>query len=326
MAEKKKNTDRALFEEGGGRSKSKGDISPVFSTDGDVTWDDTSLGLGELFVGDYTVPEESEVPPKREPATKIPRSYGWSATPNTESDEETKNDGTIAGESKNVGDKKTVDLLEKLLGGPDPYGAKPSGFGEPPVPEPEGDTTVTEKEPEEQIGTGVTDAEVNGYIEALRGILDPNYAARASEDVMGQYAAMTGGRPSSAAISAGTAARADAEATLLRELLSGGDTQNGESGGLLSGLLGEDDTGGDDVYADWAAPLLEGKEGLFNEQERNLLVSYMPALVKELEAEYPSDYAYRIYYLIQSMFDNGNITESTYNSLLRQTGLDGFIG
>lgn len=128
----------------------------------------------------------------------------------------------------------------------------------------------------ENTGTGETDGvpdvEVNGYIEALRGILDPDYAARASEDVMGQYAAMTGGRPSSAAISAGTAARADAEATLLRELLSGGDTQNGESGGLLSGLLGENaTTGKTDVpeeYADYAdlpgydtiVPMLESFE------------------------------------------------------------------
>lgn len=224
-----------------------------------------------------------------------------------------------------VGDKKTVDLLEKLLGGPDPYGAKKSGFGMPQVPDAYESDPEAENEPDEQSGAGVPDVEVNGYIEALRGILDPDYAARASEDVMGQYAAMTGGRPSSAAISAGTAARADAEATLLRELLSGGDTQSGESGGLLSGLLGEDTSEGD-AYADWVAPLLEGKDGLFNEQEVELLVSYMPALVKELEAEYPSDYAYRVYYLIQSMFDNGNITESTYSSLLRQTGLDGFIG
>lgn len=129
---------------------------------------------------------------------------------------------------------------------------------------------------EENTGTGETDGvpdvEVNGYIEALRGILDPDYAARASEDVMGQYAAMTGGRPSSAAISAGTAARADAEATLLRELLSGGDTQSGESGGLLSGLLGENATTGEtdvpEEYADYAdlpsydtiVPMLESFE------------------------------------------------------------------
>lgn len=129
---------------------------------------------------------------------------------------------------------------------------------------------------EENTGTGETDGvpdvEVNGYIEALRGILDPDYAARASEDVMGQYAAMTGGRPSSAAISAGTAARADAEASLLRELLSGGDTQSGESGGLLSGLLGENATTGEtdvpEEYADYAdlpsydtiVPMLESFE------------------------------------------------------------------
>ena len=241
-----------------------------------------------------------------------------------ETDEEAKNDGTIAGESNNVGDKKAVDLLEKLLGGPDPYGAKKSGLGMSQVPDANESAPEVENDPDEQSGAGVPDVEVNGYIEALRGILDPDYAARASEDVMGQYAAMTGGRPSSAAIAAGTAARADAEAALLRELLSGGDTQSGESGGLLSELLGEDTSEGD-AYADWVAPLLEGKDGLFNEQEVELLVSYMPKLVKELEAEYPSDYAYRIYYLIQSMFDNGNITESTYNSMLHQTGLDGYI-
>ena len=128
----------------------------------------------------------------------------------------------------------------------------------------------------ENTGTGdtdgVPDVEVNGYIEALRGILDPDYAARASEDVMGQYAAMTGGRPSSAAISAGTAARADAEAALLRELLAGGDTQSGESGGLLSGLLGGNSTTGEtdvpEEYADYAdlpsydtiVPMLESFE------------------------------------------------------------------
>lgn len=128
----------------------------------------------------------------------------------------------------------------------------------------------------ENTGTGETDGvpdvEVNGYIEALRGILDPDYAARASEDVMGQYAAMTGGRPSSAAISAGTAARADAEAALLRELLSGGDTQSGESGGLLSGLFGGNSTTGEtdvqEEYADYAdlpgydtiVPMLESFE------------------------------------------------------------------
>lgn len=134
------------------------------------------------------------------------------------------------------------------------------------------DTGETDNDPDEQSGSGVPDVEVNGYIEALRGILDPDYAARASEDVMGQYAAMTGGRPSSAAISAGTAARADAEAALLRELLSGGDTQSGESGGLLSGLLGGNSTTGEtdvpEEYADYAdlpgydniVPMLESFE------------------------------------------------------------------
>lgn len=189
-----------------------------------------------------------------------------------ETDEEAKNDGTIAGESNNVGDKKAVDLLEKLLGGPDPYGAKKSGLGMSQVPDANESAPEVENDPDEHSGAGVPDIEVNGYIEALRGILDPDYAARASEDVMGQYAAMTGGRPSSAAISAGTAARADAEAALLRELLAGGDTQSGESGGLLSGLLGGNSTTGEtdvpEEYADYAdlpsydtiVPMLESFE------------------------------------------------------------------
>ena len=122
----------------------------------------------------------------------------------------------------------------------------------------------------ENTGKGETDADVNGYIEALRGILDPDYAARASEDVMGQYAAMTGGRPSSAAISAGTAAKAETEAALLRELLAGGTDDDGNGTNVLKTLLGEDDTKTDvpeeyAAYADLAGyetivPMLESFE------------------------------------------------------------------
>lgn len=97
--------------------------------------------------------------------------------------------------------------------------------------------------------------------ELLMSILGTDTGARVSEDVMGQYAAMTGGRPSSAAISAGTAAKADAEAALLRELLSSGsgDGDDKSGGGLLSGLIsgggGESaGTSGDvpEEYADFA--------------------------------------------------------------------------
>lgn len=144
-------------------------------------------------------------------------------------------------------------LLSKILGGANPY----PGLDSPRLAT-EINGQVKEIEDKKEIdqsdrGPTITDTETDGYIEALRGILDPDYVARASEDVMGQYAAMTGGRPSSAAISAGTAARADAEATLLRELLSGGGTQSGESGGLLSGLLGENATTGEtDVPEEYA--------------------------------------------------------------------------
>ena len=336
MAVTKKNAARVLFGEDGSREKRNSGT--------DYVWDPSQQSAGEVVGAHWADPETPGLwyPPQwhqpvqgSEELTQSNRQDSTDKTKEINLLEKILGGPDPYGAKKSgfgkpqvpesVSDQPAADLLEKLIGGPDPYGAKPAGFVKPQVPETEGGSTVPEKESEEQIGTGVTDVEVNGYIETLRGILDPDYAARASEDVMGQYAAMTGGRPSSAAISAGTAARADAEATLLRELLSGGDTQSGENGGLLSGLL-EEDTSEGDAYADWVAPLLEGKDGLFNEQEVELLVSYMPTLVKELEAEYPSDYAYRIYYLIQSMFDNGNITESTYNSLLGQTGLDGFIG
>lgn len=226
---------------------------------------------------------------------------------------------------KTSGVSKELNLLEKLLGGPDPYGAKPSGLGELQVPNVYGDSNTEADTDEAETDVGVTDTDVDGYIETLRSILDPNYGAQVSEDIMGQYAAMTGGRPSSAAISAGTAAKVDAETALLRELLSV-DTEDSDGKSVLEKLLREDDTETNATYEEWVAPLLEGKEGLFNDQEVDLLVAHMPTLFKELEAEYPSDYVYRVYYLIQSMLDNGNITERTYNTLLHQTGLDSFLG
>ncbi len=135
-------------------------------------------------------------------------------------------------------------LLEKLLGGPDPYGAKSSvGSIRPQVPsspEKPGTGEDTEDQTQEE-GSGITDTETDGYIETLRSILDPNYGAQVSEDVMGQYATMTGGRPSSAAISAGTAAKADAETALLRELLADGSIErSGDGLSVLGKLLGKD--------------------------------------------------------------------------------------
>lgn len=229
-------------------------------------------------------------------------------------------------------EEKSSSILEKIIGGPDPFDAKPSGgLGKPQVPDVEEDVSniggASDTENvfgDTRSGTGVTDAEVDEYMEALRSILDPNYSARASEDVMGQYATMTGGRPSSAAISAGTAAGADAEAALLREILAAEDRDR------ESGTTKENTTvkapDGDDKYADWAGDLLDGYEGYMTEDEVEHLVSYMPSFMQEVKEAYPSDYAYRVYYLIQMMYDNRNITESTYNRLLRQAGMADLLG
>lgn len=161
-------------------------------------------------------------------------------------------------------------LLSKILGGANPY----PGLDSPRLAT-EINGQVKEIEDKKEIdqsdrGPTITDTETDGYIEALRGILDPDYAARASEDVMGQYAAMTGGRPSSAAISAGTAAKAETEAALLRELLAGGTDDDGNGTNVLKTLLGEDDTKTDvpeeyAAYADLAGyetivPMLESFE------------------------------------------------------------------
>ena len=117
--------------------------------------------------------------------------------------------------------------------------------------------------------TGMGESKVSDR-ELLTSILGSDTGARVSEDVMGQYAAMTGGRPSSAAISAGTAAKAEAEATLLRELLAGGTDDDGNGTNVLKTLLGEDDTETDvpeeyAAYADLAGyetivPMLESFE------------------------------------------------------------------
>ena len=93
-------------------------------------------------------------------------------------------------------------LLSKILGGANPY----PGLDSPRLAT-EINGQVKEIEDKKEIDQSdrvptITDTETDGYIEALRGILDPNYAARASEDVMGQYAAMTGGMPSTAAVAA----------------------------------------------------------------------------------------------------------------------------
>lgn len=173
-------------------------------------------------------------------------------------------------------------LLSKILGGANPY---------PELDTPRLATEINgqvkeiedkkETEQSDSVPT-ITDTETDGYIEALRGILDPDYAARASEDVMGQYAAMTGGRPSSAAISAGTAARADAEATLLRELLAGGTDDDDNGTNVLKTLLGKDDTKTNvpeeyAAYADLAGyetivPMLESFE---NKADMKLYLSDM---------------------------------------------------
>ena len=164
-------------------------------------------------------------------------------------------------------------VLEKILGGPNPY---------PELETPRKVAEVNDKVKELETikgkgdhtiggsagtgdGTTVPDAGEVGsgsLTELLMSILGTDVGARASEDVMGQYAAMTGGRPSSAAISAGTAAKADAEAALLRELLSSvSGNGTGSGGSVLSSLLsgGEaQQTGGDisedipEEYADFA--------------------------------------------------------------------------
>ncbi len=150
--------------------------------------------------------------------------------------------------------EKDKTILTKILGGENPY---------PKLETPRIVTDTNAKVKEESGMSSGTETGTGSLstVELLNGLLDPNFGTRASEDVMGQYAAMTGGRPSSAAISAGTAAKADAEAALLRELLSaesgGGDDKNG--GGHLSGLIsgGGEGTAGNagnvpEEYADYA--------------------------------------------------------------------------
>lgn len=260
MAVTKKNAARVLFREDGSREKRNSGT--------DYVWDPSQQSAGEVAGTHWAA---SETPGLGDaPQWADPETPGLGDPPQWHQPVQGSEEPTQSNRQDSTDKTKESNLLEKILGGPDPYGAKKSGFGLPQVPDAEESTPEAENEPDEQSGAGVPDVEVNGYIEALRGILDPDYAARTSEDVMGQYAAMTGGRPSSAAISAGTAARADAEATLLRELLAGGTDDDGNGTNVLKTLLGEDDTKTDvpeeyAAYADLAGyetivPMLESFE------------------------------------------------------------------
>ncbi len=236
MVKNKKYTDRVRLEDGD-RVKKQDAESYGFSSEAEVSWNDNRPGLTDTSL------DMSVIPGGAEPSAPLPGGYG--SPPQTGRKPPGKDvirggvSGALSGAVSGKSEEQT--LLEKLLGGPDPYGAKLSGGAilpqVPENPERPGTDMSTEDQPMGE-GGGITDTEADGYMATLRSILDPNFAAQASEDVMGQYAAMTGGRPSSAAISAGTAAKAETEAALLRELLSAGNGTGSAGGGdALSSLL-----------------------------------------------------------------------------------------
>ena len=305
MTEKKKNTDRTLFEKGGDRAKNH-----MFETDSGVSWQERQKSPGKEVIRGGASGGLSGVIPGQAEAQKSPTGSAGREPLNQNPTEFMDADGLlqlmIAGQERQKSPGKEVirggasgglsgvipgraeaqrsvirggasgaltgalsgkseeqNLLEKLLGGSDPYGSNQSIHSiRPQVPESSGKPEAGEGIEDQTRGEEgmIADTVADGYIEALQSILNPNYAAQASEDVMGQYAAMTGGRPSSAAISAGTAAKAETEAALLRELLAGGADGDGDSKSVLGKLLGENTTIADvpEEYAGYAD--LEGYE------------------------------------------------------------------
>ena len=267
MTEKKKNTDRTLFEKGGDRAKNH-----MFETDSGVSWQERQKSPGKEVIRGGASGGLSGVIPGQAEAQKSPTGSAGREPLNQNPTEFVDADGLlqlmIAGQERQKSPGKEV-IRGGASGGlsgviPGQAEAQKSVIQGGASGALTGALTGALSGKSEDQTTGeegmIADTVADGYIEALRSILDPNYAAQASEDVMGQYAAMTGGRPSSAAISAGTAAKAETEAALLRELLAGGADGDGDSKSVLGKLLGENTTIADvpEEYAGYAD--LEGYE------------------------------------------------------------------
>lgn len=202
-----------------------------------------------------------------------------------------------------------VNPLESLIGGPLPFspinGIKRSDSGgknEQDNPGPDNPADKTDEDP-------------------IRSLLDSAGVSRNIEDVLGQYAANTGGRASSAAVSAAAKSGQDAISKLLNS--TGGTTAE-----QLSSLIGGDsgNSSGDD-WKYWAEDYVT--DIISNDEEFRKYMSLTNQglkidsgrLIYDLKSQFPNDYLEKFVSIILLLEDEGAITAADREQIMSEAGI-----
>lgn len=154
--------------------------------------------------------------------------------------------------------------------------------------------------------------------EGVRNVID---------DTLGRYAANTGGRASSAAVTAATqagGAQVDKATDELKALMSGDDGTGTTAGGTDKNTVGTDDELYDAGFVESYLERVSGEspmgmlDALNNGAEGKLIM-------EQLMRDYPTDYPERFAQILLYLEDNDLITEAKALEMIRQAGMDKYL-
>lgn len=155
--------------------------------------------------------------------------------------------------------------------------------------------------------------------EGVRNVID---------DTLGRYAANTGGRASSAAVTAATqagGAQVDKATDELKALMSGDDGTETAAEGTDETTVGTDDEMYDAGFVESYLERVSGEspmgmlDALNNGAEGKLIM-------EQLMRDYPTDYPERFAQILLYLEDNDLITEAKALEMIRQAGMDKYLG
>lgn len=162
--------------------------------------------------------------------------------------------------------------------------------------------------------------------EGVRNVID---------DTLGRYAANTGGRASSAAVSAAAQAgdNQSAQATdELMALMSGDDGTGTTAGGTDKNTVGTDDELYDAGFVESYLDRVLGSDatdhlGHMKDVVLDLIdENYGSYLIEKLKKDYPMSYEDRFAQILLYLEDNNLITEAKALEMIRQAGMDKYLG
>lgn len=154
--------------------------------------------------------------------------------------------------------------------------------------------------------------------EGVRNVID---------DTLGRYAANTGGRASSAAVTAATqagGAQVDKATDELKALMSGDDGTETAAEGTDETTVGTDDEMYDAGFVESYLERVSGEspmgmlDALNNGAEGKLIM-------EQLMRDYPTDYPERFAQILLYLEDNDLITEAKALEMIRQAGMDKYL-